>query len=91
MAGQRAMILPEKIRCIVEEMDSYAFLRPMAKMFECRCGNGRLLVSSLGLHRLQQYPEARALLAAVYTYMSSDRFCPTQILSENWIGSILNS
>ncbi|MBR7173679.1 MAG: hypothetical protein IKD50_04545 [Clostridia bacterium] len=91
MAGQRAMILPEKIRCIVEEMDSYAFLRPMAKMFECRCGNGRLLVSSLGLHRLQQYPETRALLAAVYTYMSSNRFCPTQKLSENWIGSILNS
>ena len=88
MANQRAMILPEKVDCIIAEMDSYAFLRPMAKLFECKCGNGRLLVSSLGLHQLAQYPEARALQQAVYTYLSSDLFQPRRRLSLDWIQSL---
>lgn len=78
MAVQRAVILPERYEAIVTEMDSYAFLRPMAQLLECRCGNGRLLFSSFGLQDLQQYPEARALLAAIYRYMDSERFCPEQ-------------
>lgn len=85
MATQRAMILPNRIECIVEEMDSYAFLRPMAQLFECRCGAGRLLVSSLGLHQLQQYPEARAMQQAIYDYLISADFQPKQTLSLDWI------
>lgn len=34
---------------IATEMDSYAFLRSMAQLLECRCGNGRLLLSTMGL------------------------------------------
>ena len=88
MANQRAMILPERIDCIITEMDSYAFLRPMAKLFECQCGSGRLLVSSLGLHQLMQYPEARALQRAIYAYLASERFQPKQKLSLPWIQSL---
>ena len=88
MAGQRAFLLPEKIEAIVTELDSYAFLRPMAQLFECRCGNGRLMVSSMGLHQLQQHPEARALQQAIYDYMASDRFQPRQRLSVAWIQSL---
>lgn len=88
MANQRAMILPERIDCIIEEMDSYALLRPMAKLFECRCGRGRLLLSSLNLHRLQQYPEARALKSAIYGYLASDAFAPGQRFSPDWIRRI---
>ena len=69
MAVQRAMVLPERIECIIAEMDSYAFLRPMAKLFECRCGKGRLMVSSLNLHNLD-YPESRALQQAIYDYLA---------------------
>ena len=88
MATQRAMILPERIDCIITEMDSYAFLRPMAKLFECRCGSGKLLVSSLGLHHLLKYPEARALQQAIYDYLGSGDFAPTQTLSETWIKAL---
>ena len=80
-ASQRAVILPQPlrdIRPIVTMMDSYAYLRPMAQLFECRCGGGRLLVSTLGLHNLAQYPEARALLGAVYRYLASPRFAPAK-------------
>lgn len=78
-ASQRAVILPDSlkdIRAIVTLMDSYAYLRPMAQLFECRCGGGKLFVSILGLHNLLQYPEARALLCAVYRYLDSPRFAP---------------
>ena len=78
MAGQRAVILPKPIPSIITEMDSYAFLRPMTQLFECRVGKGRLLYSTLGLQQLQQYPEARALSRGIYRYLVSDQFVPTQ-------------
>lgn len=78
MASQRAVILPERYEAIITEMDSYAFLRPMAQLLECRCGNGKLMFSTMGLQDLQQYPEARALLDAIYRYMESERFEPEQ-------------
>ena len=81
MAGQRAMILPRRMEAIVTEMDSYAYLRPMAQLLECRCGGGRLMLSSLGLHSLQQYPEARALQKAIYDYLAQARPLPAQELT----------
>ena len=78
MANQRAFILPKEIKSIITEMDSYAYMRNMGQLFECRCGNGKLMVSSLGLQNLKQYPEARALLASVYEYMASTEFEPEQ-------------
>lgn len=78
MAVQRAVIMPKRCQAIVTEMDSYAFLRPMVQLMECRCGNGKLVFSSMGLQNLQQYPEARALLDSIYHYMESERFEPEQ-------------
>lgn len=86
MANQRAVVLPESVGlgktfdAIITEMDSYAFLRPMAQLFECRVGKGKLLYSTLGLQDLQQYPEGRALLRAIYKYLDSDAFAPEQSL-----------
>ncbi len=88
MANTRAMILPERIEAIIAEMDSYAFLRPMAKLFECRCGGGKLMVCSMGLHHLNQHPEARALRQAIYDYMASSDFAPKQELSLDWIAAL---
>lgn len=81
MANQRAVILPREMECIITEMDSYAFLRPMAKLVEFRCGNGVVLLSTMGLHNLQQYPEARALLHSIYCYLESGACRPTQQLT----------
>lgn len=78
MAVQRAVILPQRYETIIAEMDSYAFLRPMAQLLECRCLNGKLLFSSMGLQNLQQYPECRALLHAIYCYLDSEEFAPKQ-------------
>lgn len=81
MAVQRAFILPYDMKCIIREMDSYAFLRPMAKLLECKCGKGKVLLSSMELQDLQRYPEARALQAAIYDYMASEKFDPDQEMS----------
>lgn len=81
MAGQRAVILPEElkeIRPLIRKLDSYAYLRPMAMLLECRCGNGKLLLSTMGLQQLTRYPEARALLNSIYDYLDSEEFCPEQ-------------
>lgn len=89
MAGRMAVVLPEYIQTIITEMDCYAYMRPMAQLFECRCGGGRLMFSSLGLQDLQQYTEARALLAALYAYMGSERFQPEQELPLTMILSLV--
>ncbi len=91
MAKQRALILPRQIESIVTEMDSYAYLRPMTKLFECRCGDGKLLVSTFGLQDLQVYPEARALLASLYRYMASAAFAPEQTLDVQWIQELFQA
>ena len=44
-------------------------------------GSGRVLVSSMALQDLQQYPEARALLSSIYRYLGSAAFEPAQELS----------
>ena len=81
MACRRALLLPRKMKSIITEMDSCALLRPMAQLFECRCGSGRLMVSSLGLHQLEQSPNVRALQKAIYDYMASDLFQPEEELT----------
>ena len=56
MASQRAIIFPHPVKAIVTEMDSYAYMRPMAQLAEFRCGGGKLIVSSMGLQNLQESP-----------------------------------
>lgn len=85
MATQRAFILPDNYKAIITELDSYAYLRPLAQLLECRCGGGRLMLSSMGLQNLQQYPKARALLGSIYHYMSSAAFCPEQEIAPDTI------
>ena len=52
-------------------LDSCAFLRPLTQLCETSALGGRLLISTFGLHRLGQYPEARALLRSIYAYLGS--------------------
>ena len=77
------------MKAIITEMDSYAYMRPMIQLMECRCGNGKLMLSSLGLQELQQYPEARALLSAIYRYMDSERFDPEQSMEAEIIEELV--
>ena len=47
------------------------------------------MISSMALHQLQQYPEARALLAAIYTYLSTPIKLPAQELSAEEVNAMV--
>ena len=89
MATKLAVILPHPMKMIITEMDSYAFLRPMAQLIEFRCLKGKVLLSTMELHKSQQYPEARALQAAIYTYLSGENFEPAEGLTEEELSTLV--
>lgn len=89
MATKRAVILPHPMKMIITEMDSYAFLRPMSQLIEFRCLKGKVLLSTMELHKSQQYPEARALQAAIYTYLSGENFEPAEELTEEELSTLV--
>lgn len=89
MASQRAVELPKGIQAIVTQLDSFARLRHMGMLFECRCGGGRLLFSSMDLNGLSAFPEARALQRAIYHYLTSSEFCPQQELPAEALADLL--
>lgn len=89
MATKRAVILPHPMKTIITEMDSYAFLRPMAQMIEFRCLKGKVLLSTMELHKSQQYPEVRALQASIYTYLSGENFEPAEEITEEGLSMLV--
>ena len=89
MATKRAVVLPRPMKTIITEMDSYAFLRPMAQLIEFRCLEGKVLLSTMELHKSQQYLEARALQAAIYTYLSGENFEPAEEITEEELSMLV--
>ncbi|KAB8290336.1 glycoside hydrolase family 2 TIM barrel-domain containing protein [Bifidobacterium avesanii] len=92
MARRRAVVLPgdpEAFGSIVTELDSYAFLRPMTQLMECRCGGGRLLFSAFGLQDLAEYPEARALQAAIRAHLADRSFAPRAEVSPDAVAALV--
>ncbi len=81
MAMSRAVMIPENIDPIIRELDSYAYMRNMAMLFECDCLGGKLMFSSMELGNKKCYPEVRGLLRGIYKYMSSEDFAPKQVMS----------
>uniref|UniRef100_UPI0031BA09C9 discoidin domain-containing protein n=6 Tax=Ligaoa zhengdingensis TaxID=2763658 RepID=UPI0031BA09C9 len=66
-----------KIEPLVQVLDSFSTIRTMGLLYEAKVGEGKLMVSSMGLEQLQnQYPEARALRNSILNYMNSDAFDP---------------
>lgn len=89
MATKRAVVLPHPMKTIITEMDSYAFLRPMAQLIEFRCLKGNVLLSTMELHKSQQYPEARALQTAIYEYLSGEDFEPSEEIAEEELSMLV--
>lgn len=78
MAAAHAVPLPDGCQPIISEMSAITSLRPMAQLYEQKCGEGKLLVSSLALHQKLEYPEARALQNAIYAYLEKQKHAPRE-------------
>jgi hypothetical protein len=59
-------------------------------LFEAKVGDGKLMVSSMGLEELQEeYQEAKALRNSILNYMKSDEFNPTFEVSAHSIKKLV--
>lgn len=66
---------------IVRVIDDWVTATPLGLVFECKVGNGKLMVSSIDLISDQNTrPEARQLLYSLKKYMSSSNFKPSNIV-----------
>jgi hypothetical protein len=77
--NSRAIVLddlPQSHRPLVQVIDNFERNHKLGLIFECRVGNGRLLVCSIDLPALQDRPEARQLYFSLLKYMNSDAFDP---------------
>jgi hypothetical protein len=71
--------LSPTIRPIVRVIDDWFTARPLALIFECKAGNGKLIVSGIDLLSDQEKrPEARLLLYSLKKYMAGKEFKPAE-------------
>jgi hypothetical protein len=61
---------------LVAVVDGFTTLRRLGLLYEARVGNGKLMVSSLGLEEGISHPEVRAFRESILDYMESDAFNP---------------
>ena len=60
-------------------------------MFEARAGKGRLMVCTFDLlNRRDHFPEVRHLYNSIIRYMSSGKFNPAAILTEEYLSTIIS-
>ncbi len=82
--------IDERLVPIVRVIDDWVTARPLALAFECKVGNGKLLVSGIDFHqKMAERHEARQLLHSLASYMASDKFNPSVSLDEGAVGSLM--
>lgn len=75
---------------IVRVIDDWVTARPLALVFECKVGKGKLLVSTIDLLADQQKrPEAKQLLKSLVGYMGTADFNPGVSVSAGKIKGLL--
>jgi len=78
------------IKPIVRIIDDWFTARPLGLIFECRTGNGKLLVSGADLlDNIETRLEARQLLFSLKKYMSGDSFNPSVTVDPETILSLM--
>lgn len=74
---------------IVENVDNFTNNRRLCSVFEAKCGNGKLIVSSMDvLSDNGGKPEVRQMLYSLLSYMSSPDFNPSGVVSVSELGSL---
>jgi hypothetical protein len=83
--------LPKNLRPIVQVIDDWNTNRKLGLVWECRVGNGKLLVCSADLQtNLDKRPAARQLRASLLSYMAGLHFKPRIAVSKDAITQLLD-
>jgi hypothetical protein len=81
---------PATYRPMVQVIDNFVRNSKLGIIFEGRVGNGQLLVCGFDLLKQSKDPVARQLLAAIYSYVGSPAFHPSQEFSAEYLDTLLN-
>jgi hypothetical protein len=82
--------LPKDLHPIVQPIDDWNSNRKLGLVWECRVGNGKLLVCSADLqNELDKRPAARQLRESLLSYASSKRFYPKVAVSKDELVHLL--
>ncbi|MBQ8541557.1 MAG: hypothetical protein IJ435_08820 [Clostridia bacterium] len=88
LTNSYAMILPDDTDPVFDVLDSCLRLRKLGFLVEAEIEGGKLLLSSMGLLEKTHYPEVRAMLKSIFSYMNSDSFNPKQKLTKEQLKSL---
>jgi beta-galactosidase len=81
--------LPGELQPIVQYIDDWNTNRKLGLVFECRVGEGKLLVCSADLAgNLRSRPPARQLRYSLLRYMASDAFGPKVEVTTEQLGTL---
>ena len=64
-------------------------MRNLSLLFEAKVGQGKLLVSSMGLLSDGRLPEVNAMLTSICDYAASEVFAPTQEMTEETLRALI--
>jgi hypothetical protein len=83
--NSRAMVLdktPNRLKPLVQVVDNFVTNQKLGCLFECRVGNGKLIVCSMDLSsNLDSRPVACQFRQSLFRYMQSEKFDPKDELS----------
>jgi Glycosyl hydrolases family 2, sugar binding domain/Glycosyl hydrolases family 2 len=88
----RLDVVDKNIQPILRVIDDWYTAKPLALLFECTIGKGKLLISGIDLiNDAEKRPEARQLMQSIKMYMASAAFNPTINVTANKITGLTNS
>ena len=82
---------PKDYRPLVQVVDNIERNHKLGLIFEFAIGKGRLLVCMSRLKAIQDKPEGRQLYSSILKYMNSDKFKPSQNLTQQEVTDLFNS
>jgi len=83
--------LPKELTPLVQVIDSYTVNTKLAYLWECRVGNGKLMVSTINFtDNLENRPASKQLKSSVLNYMNSNQFNPAIIIDFTRINELTN-
>lgn len=84
--------LPKELTPLIQVIDSYAVNSKLAYVWECKVGQGKLLVSTINFTSdLDNRPASKQLKTSVLTYMNSNTFNPSIEIDFNQIKELTHA
>ncbi|MBR5716256.1 MAG: beta-glycosidase [Bacteroidales bacterium] len=82
---------PKEFLPIVQVVDNFERNHKLGLVLECKVGEGSLLIVMSDLDEAARYPEGRAFLGSVLSYMHSDAFQPKLSLTPQQLITLLST